>query len=157
MPLDTRDKSILTQVAFKGAVDHTAGLDVTTDEGRQRFGETFGFFVNELFAVAQQVTAPQQQQQQRTSDASNAAIDAESRIVEEFDATPVDGDGYELRVKGDQHGPLPPWLIEQAAAKGVREVWDNRGKIASGEFKKNSPHFKSTDDANVPFWPPKEK
>lgn len=62
-----------------------------------------------------------------------------------------------VRVKGAQHGDLPTWLIEQAAAAGVTEVWDNRDKASSPDFGKK-PLFKATTTAageKYPkgFWP----
>lgn len=149
MALDTRDKSILTQVAFKGAVDHTLGADLQTDEGQQRFGQTFAFFVGELFAVLQQVLGQTSQPAQAAPQGGGRS--PEQAITEEFGATPVDSNGYELRVKGTQHGPLPPWLIEAAQAKGVTEVFDNRDQLAQNPKR---PHFRATN-ADVPFWPPK--
>jgi hypothetical protein len=145
--LDTRDTSILTQVAFKGAVEYAVGrgIDLTTENGSVDFGVAFNLLQDELFSAVE------------TRIPVRSAAEVEAVISRELGGVPVvDSDGYALRVKGEQHGPLPSWLIEAAAAKGVNEVWDNRAKIANGSMKPNGPHFKATS-ADIPFWPPKGK
>jgi hypothetical protein len=78
---------------------------------------------------------------------------AAATVVRAFPGSSVsyDDSAATVRVKGKQHGPLPDWFIEQAAAKGVREVWDNRDQIAGTR----KPHFKSTDAQGIGFWPPR--
>lgn len=56
-----------------------------------------------------------------------------------------------VRIKGKQHGPIPEWLINDAAAAGVREVWDNRDKLSENPKR---PHFKDVNGDKA-FWPPK--
>lgn len=56
-----------------------------------------------------------------------------------------------VRVAGKQHGPLPEWLITEAAMAGVTEVWDNRDKLAENSKR---PHFKAVNGDKA-FWPPR--
>lgn len=65
----------------------------------------------------------------------------------------------DLTVKYEWDGaPVPEWLFEAAAEKGVTEVYDNRGKLKvnGGTWSDRSPHFKSTGSDETPFWPPKD-
>lgn len=58
-----------------------------------------------------------------------------------------------ITVKGNQHGDLPEWLLLDAVAAGVSEVYDNRADVAGTK----RPWFKATTggkDAKA-FWPPK--
>ena len=63
-----------------------------------------------------------------------------------------------LKVAGTQHGPLPAWLIQEAAAAGVTKVWDNRvdrdGNDITANPANKRPWFKSADSDKA-FWPPK--
>jgi hypothetical protein len=63
------------------------------------------------------------------------------------------GEGVGVKVRGNQFGPLPDWLILQAKEAGVSEVYDNRDQVAGTK----RPWFKATTggkDAKA-FWPPK--
>lgn len=58
-----------------------------------------------------------------------------------------------ITVKGNQFGDLPEWLLLDAVAAGVTEVYDNRADVAGTK----RPWFKATTggkDAKA-FWPPK--
>jgi len=59
-----------------------------------------------------------------------------------------------LQVAGKQHGPLPEWLIEAAAAAGVTKVFDNRDGLAENAKR---PWFKDANGGKdgKAFWPPK--
>jgi hypothetical protein len=61
------------------------------------------------------------------------------------------GTGFTVRIKGEQHGPIPAWLNEACAVKGVNEVWDNRNTVAANPKR---PWFKSTT-GNDAFWAPR--
>ena len=76
--------------------------------------------------------------------------------------------GYNTQFSGSnkplklaEHPELDGWLQAQAAAKGVTEVWDNRGKanflaaIASGAVKTPPPFRSATEGNDTSFWPPK--
>lgn len=58
-----------------------------------------------------------------------------------------------VRVRGNQFGELPDWLVLEAFQAGVTEVYDNRDQVAGTK----RPWFKATTggkDAKA-FWPPK--
>lgn len=55
-----------------------------------------------------------------------------------------------LKVKGQQNGPLPAWIIEKCANAGVAEVYDNRHQL---DEKPKLPHFKEVGGAGKGFWP----
>lgn len=155
MALDNRDKSIIAQVAFKAAAEHVRGLDLETETGASTFATVFALYANELFGVVNQLTGASAAVNgggggQPSAEYTQAA--AENAVRDAFPGTatePANGGG--VTVKGKQHGPLPQWLVDQAAAKGVTEVWDNRDRLPQSP---KSPHFKATN-ADIPFWPPK--
>ena len=63
------------------------------------------------------------------------------------------GEGVGVKVRGNQFGPLPDWLIAEAKAAGIDEVYDNRDQVAGTK----RPWFKATEggkDAKA-FWPPR--
>jgi hypothetical protein len=63
------------------------------------------------------------------------------------------GEGVGVKVRGNQFGPLPDWLIAEAKAADVSEVYDNRDQVAGTK----RPWFKATEggkDAKA-FWPPR--
>jgi len=59
--------------------------------------------------------------------------------------------GFQVRIKGKQHGPIPNWLNDACAVKGVSEVWDNRDTLGANPKR---PWFKSTT-GNDAFWAPR--
>jgi len=60
--------------------------------------------------------------------------------------------GFTVRVKGTQHGPIPAWLHAECAKKGITEVWDNRDGLTANPKR---PWFKSTS-GNDAFWAPRK-
>jgi hypothetical protein len=63
-------------------------------------------------------------------------------------ASSAKGDG--VTVKGNQFGAIPDWLIAEAAQAGVKQVWDNRDKVAGTK----RPWFKDVNGDKA-FWPPR--
>ena len=63
-------------------------------------------------------------------------------------ASSAKGDG--VTIKGNQFGPIPDWLVLEAAQAGVKQVWDNRDKIAGTK----RPWFKDVNGDKA-FWPPR--
>ena len=55
-----------------------------------------------------------------------------------------------ISVKGNQFGPLPDWLVLEAAQASVTQVWDNRDKVAGTK----RPWFKDVNGEKA-FWPPR--
>lgn len=164
--MDFRDRSIITQVAFKGAIDLAKGqLDLATAEGTAQFEVVFEYLTNSLFGqigdpeeqaakVIQAhfpgaVQVPMQQQPQNPQPQPQPQM-MQPQMQQSVPFAPAPG---QLVVKGAQFGPLPDWLFEQAAAKGVVEVYDNRATVGTSR----RPWFKSTSGGeNAPaFWPPR--
>lgn len=147
MSLDTRDKSILTQVAFKGAVEVFADTDLTNETTQVDFVNVFSFLTDALFNGVQTALGPIPQRDATPAPTTVAA--AIDNVAAAFPGATVETGT--VSVKGEQHGPLPDWLFSAAAAKGVTEVYDNR-KEATGTKR---PWFRSTTDGDIAFWPPK--
>ena len=56
-----------------------------------------------------------------------------------------------VSIKGDQWGPIPDWLVVEAAQAGVSQVWDNRNQLAANPKR---PWFKDVNGDKA-FWAPK--
>ena len=56
-----------------------------------------------------------------------------------------------VTIKGDQWGPIPDWLVLEAAQAGVTQVWDNRNGLAANPKR---PWFKDANGDKA-FWAPK--
>ncbi len=56
-----------------------------------------------------------------------------------------------VSIKGDQWGPIPDWLVLEAAQAGVTQVWDNRNQLAQNPKR---PWFKDVNGDKA-FWAPK--
>jgi hypothetical protein len=66
-------------------------------------------------------------------------------------ASSAKGDGQGVTIKGDQWGPIPDWLVLEAAQAGVTQVWDNRNQLAANPKR---PWFKDVNGDKA-FWAPK--
>jgi hypothetical protein len=155
--MDFRDTSIMTQVAFKGAIDLCRDIDVTTPEGQAEFQQAFSFLTDSLVEAIK----TQQDPAERAAEVIKGNFPG-TQVVQNSNANftpppayvqPSQPGQFQLSIKGEQHGELPPWLYEAAAAKGVTEVYDNRDR-AQGTKR---PWFRSTTGGdNAPaFWPPR--
>jgi len=59
---------------------------------------------------------------------------------------------FEVRIKNDQQGPIPAWLVSACQRDGVTEVYDNRADLAANPKR---PWFKAVNDKEKAYWPPK--
>jgi hypothetical protein len=148
--MESRDRGIAVQVAFKGAIDLAVkgDYDLTSPEGQAMFEQTFGYLTESIIVSIEA--------------AQTVAVQHAHRVQGEFPGStlvdtgpgPFDDGGEQpaVTIKGAVHGPIPTWLIDAAKAKGVTEVYDNRDRAAGT----NRPHFKSTSggDQAPAFWPP---
>jgi hypothetical protein len=137
-----RDIAIYTQVAFKAAVDLLGPVDIL-DPDEAATLENSVLFLSETLISAIEVNAGKH----ASAAASAAKAPAYSGSAP---AAPANADGFELRVKGEQHGPIPAWAIKKAIEENVTEVYDNRGRLAENP---RLPWFKATD-RDIPFWDP---
>jgi hypothetical protein len=86
-------------------------------------------------------------------------------VMTTFGATPVEAPtsyapqasapagGFQVRIKGKQHGPIPAWLHSECAKVGVTEVWDNRDGLSANPKR---PWFKAVTGDSA-FWEPRAK
>lgn len=159
--MDNKDRSIATQVAFKGAIDLAVAidLDLANPAGQAQFEESFSYLTESLFkAITSQLSAVEQMAQviQGQFPGSQVVSGPAADQYAQPSYTQPGPPQFTLTVKGDQHGPLPDWLFEQAASKGVTEVYDNRLDAMQNPDKKR-PWFRATTggrDAPA-FWPPR--
>ena len=150
----SKDQSIITQVAAKIAADLTpktddlqtnvgnwvVAFDVTLEALLDKHGMT-GLTDEQVVEVAQQVF-PNSVVVTQTSTPQWATQQAQPQVS-----------GFQVRVKGKQHGDIPAWLSAECAKKGVTEVWDNRDGLTVNPKR---PWFKSTT-SNDAFWAPKPR
>lgn len=156
--MDNKDRSIATQVAFKGAVDLAVAfdLDLAHPDGQAKFEEAFSYLTESLAKAITSQQSPEEQVAQVIQGQFPGSQVVSGPSTSQFSQPPHTQPAppqFQLTVKGNQLGPLPDWLYEQAAAKGVTEVYDNRDR-AQGTKR---PWFRSTtggDDAPA-FWPPR--
>lgn len=139
-----KDQSIVLQVAAKIATD----LVINNPAKGDLQGMTADFAMTmpaiyEMLADMHSWDSPVSTAQA----VSNVMAAFPNSVVEE--AHPMTN--LPVTVKGKQHGPIPEWLLHEAAAAGVREVWDNRDQLS---INPKRPHFKATQGDKA-FWPPK--
>lgn len=134
-----RDIAIYTQVAFKLAFDSALknGMDDFVDQSNKDSFESDVMYLSGLLIDVIEVNAK-----------NHASAAAAPSAPKPSGGTPAATGG--LRVKGDQHGPIPQWAIDKAAELGVTEVWDNRQKRLENP---KLPVFKAVDQ-DIPFWDP---
>lgn len=165
-----REASILTQVAFKGAVEFAQANPQGDVLGA--FETYFSHLTESLFSAVkdQQLSAlaalPQRTSASRTAPRSNQ--DAVGDLKREFPGTTEESN---LRVVGEQDGPLPEWLVDpdgdpknSAVAAGVSDVFDNRPAEGNRPWFKEAVDVRGMTDAQKKearfgakaFWPPKE-
>jgi hypothetical protein len=143
-----KDQSIIMQVAAKIAVDlvpktDDVNLNIVT------FHQAYEA-VCDIILTSQGITAgaPAQTDAQQVAMVQQAFPEAVEMPRNERVS---DGNGLTVRIKGKQHGPIPQWLVDECAKKGVTEVWDNRDGLAANPKR---PWFKSTT-SNDAFWEPR--
>ena len=154
----SKDQSIIMQVCAKIASELTPKSE-DVNANITMFADAYEA-VCEIILPSQGLTygftapAPQPAVQQSHNPAPAPAND-EATFMHAFpSATPSTAPtGFSVRIKGKQHGPIPEWLNEQCAMKGVTEVWDNRDGLGANPKR---PWFKSTS-TNDAFWEPKRK
>lgn len=150
----SKDQSIITQVAAKIAAD----LTPKTDDVNRNIADFLIAFdaTTEALLGAHGMTAsgsivgtaPQwaQEAQEAQFVQTVQAVFPSAEVVSS-------SGGFQVRVKGKQHGPLPEWLHTECAKKGISEVWDNRDKLSENPKR---PWFKAVN-GNDAFWAPRGK
>jgi hypothetical protein len=90
---------------------------------------------------------------ERTAAASRGYLPRSSTAFPDSPKPSAMAEANGVRVRGNQFGELPDWLVLDAFQAGVTEVYDNRDQVAGTK----RPWFKATTggkDAKA-FWPPK--
>ena len=150
----SKDQSIITQVAAKIAADLTpktddlqtnvgnwvVAFDVTLEALLDKHGMT-GLTDEQVVEVAQQVF-PNSVVVTQTSTPQWATQQAQPQAS-----------GFQVRVKGKQHGDIPEWLITACRRDGVSKVYDNRDGLAVNAKR---PWFKSVVGEKA-YWAPKPR
>lgn len=136
-----KDKSIIIQVAAKIAADLTGKSERNADEKVSEFAIIFtdvkDIMLESIYGRS----------------VHNDTEVNEVRMVQQAfpDATEVD---MSVKVRGDQHGDLPSWLIAACKRDGITEVYDNRDGLAANPKR---PWFKAVNDKEKAYWPPRSK
>lgn len=163
--MDSRSTEIIAQSTLKCAAEVCRGVDLSTPEGQAEFAIGYSFLLDLVMDTINSSSSPDQQAANLIrgnfpGTTNEPPPPANTPYVIPQQATPQEPAPYNgvqqyapLSVKGAQHGPLPDWLFEAAAAKGVTEVYDNRDRAAANP---KYPLFKSTAGGPNPpaFWAP---
>lgn len=129
-----KDKSIITQVAAKIASElATSDKDVNT--AIAQFADAFDAVVELLMGAIY----------------GGAGAPSDEAVFTAAFPTATE-QSFEVRIKNDQQGPIPSWLVSACKRDGVTEVYDNRGDLAANPKR---PWFKAVNDKEKAYWPPK--
>jgi hypothetical protein len=143
-----KDQSIVTQVAAKIASELTPKTDDVL--------ANIASWVIAFEATTDALLTKHGMTDDPNQVATTVINSATQMIMEAFpDSTVVSqpsGNGFGVRIKGKQHGPIPEWLNAECAKKGITEVWDNRDGLAANPKR---PWFKSTSTEDA-FWAPRK-
>jgi hypothetical protein len=128
-----KDKSIIKQVAAKIAADLTINK-ASIAEFADNLDAVTELLMDSIYGGAGASTT--------TSDEANIVRAFPTATEQEFS----------VKVRNDQQGPLPSWLISACRRAGVTEVYDNRADLAANPKR---PWFKAVNDKEKAYWPPK--
>lgn len=142
-----KDRAIITQVCAKIAADLTdksKGMDERIGEFATLFSSINDMLMEEIYGQAK-------------LQENNARI--VSMVKETFNAeevvTPSESTSTgSVTVVGQQHGPLPDWLIKACKRDGITRVYDNRDGL---QVNPKRPWFKAVDDKEKAYWAPRGK
>lgn len=168
--MEFRDRTIITQVAFKATVDLMSDIDIVDPAGQAKFEEAFSYLTASLVQAVELGTQEGVGNLIRGAFPGTVQVSGGNTggyVPQDPSPTPpqyqpqpqfvqpvqTQPQGGGVQIKGTQFGPIPDWLFEEAAAKGVTEVYDNRDR-ATGTKR---PWFRATsggDNAQA-FWPPR--
>ena len=145
----SKDQSIITQVAAKIAAD----LTPKTDDIMTNIAN---------WAIAFDATTEALLEKHGMTDNGMTEAEVTQAVISTFGATPAPAPapqasapagGFQVRIKGKQHGPIPAWLHNECAKVGVTEVWDNRDGLSANPKR---PWFKAVQGDSA-FWEPRAK
>jgi hypothetical protein len=140
----SKDQSIVIQVAAKIAAELTPKTD-DVNANIVAFSQAFD-------SCRELILGVHGFDEVNTSTTTNTSTATEVEMVKQaFPNASQSGAGFNIRIKGKQHGPIPEWLPAMCQAKGVTEVWDNRDGLSVNPKR---PWFKSTTSEDA-FWAPR--
>lgn len=160
----SKDESIITQVAAKIAAELATSVKPETIEMAAADWAVAFEIVRDGIMAAHGAPAPMPAPQVAANHLPDPVAVAQDVFPNSEPAQPLAAPhaaaptNMSVTVKGTQHGPLPDWLIQAAAQKGVTTVWDNRDSLAANPKR---PWFKAADGSkdnrgqDVAFWPPR--
>lgn len=143
-----KDRAIITQVCAKIAADLTdksTDVDTRLGEFATLFSTVSDILMESIYGETATTTPTLVEQNSKVVSMVKEAFNAE----EVFSPNTSAG----VSVKGQQHGPLPEWLIKACKRDGVTLVYDNRDGLAANPKR---PSFKAVD-AEKAYWPPRSR
>jgi hypothetical protein len=143
-----KDRAIITQVCAKIAADLTdksTDVDTRLGEFATLFSTVSDILMESIYGETATTTPTLSEQNSKVVSMVKEAFNAEEVF------TPNTSAG--VSVKGQQHGPLPEWLIKACKRDGVTLVYDNRDGLAANPKR---PSFKAVD-AEKAYWPPRSR
>ena len=139
-----KDRSIITQVAAKIASELTG---TTTGMNAE---ETVNRFTL-IFVEVKDVLMDSIYGETANVEAATQTLESAFGEVKQVESAPTSG--FNISVRGQQHGDIPNWLLADCRKAGVSEVFDNRDGLSANPKR---PWFKATTGDKA-FWPPKGK
>ena len=141
-----KDRAIITQVSAKIAADLT-DKSITVEERIGEFATLFSSINDIMMDTIYGGTLTAEQSAAQTNNVVAMVKDAFNAT--DVSATPFTG----VTIVGQQHGPIPEWLIKACKRDGISRVYDNRDGLTQNPKR---PHFKAVD-AEKAYWPPRGK
>lgn len=141
-----KDRAIITQVSAKIAADLT-DKSITVEERIGEFATLFSSINDIMMDTIYGGTLTAEQSAAQTNNVV-------AMVTEAFNATDVSAAPFTgVTIVGQQHGPIPEWLIKACKRDGISRVYDNRDGLTQNPKR---PHFKAVD-AEKAYWPPRGK
>lgn len=141
-----KDRAIITQVSAKIAADLT-NRENTVDGIISEFAVLFSSINEIMMDTIYGGTLTSAESAAQTNNV--VAMVTEAFNATDVSATPFTG----VTIVGQQHGPIPEWLIKACKRDGISRVYDNRDGLTQNPKR---PHFKAVD-AEKAYWPPRSK
>jgi hypothetical protein len=148
-----KDRAIITQVSAKIAADLTdksAGVDAKLGEFATLFSSINEIMMDTIYGGTTNSQAVQQNTAVIKMLKEELGAEEVQTPTQTFSSSSSSGT---VTVKGQQHGPLPDWLIKACKRDGVTVVYDNRDGLAANPKR---PSFRAVD-AEKAYWPPRAK
>jgi len=143
-----KDRAIITQVSAKIAADlcdKSLNVDGRIGEFATLFSSINDIMMDTIYGG--NMTAAESATQ------TNNVVAMVKDAFNGTDASDVPAPFTGVSIVGQQHGPIPEWLIKACKRDGISRVYDNRDGLTQNPKR---PHFKAVD-AEKAYWPPRGK